>query len=221
MITPGGLCEWSHNTGNENCPAPADVALTSPDGTPGGHFCIPHAIRLNKHAEQIGEAPTWTVLNPSPSAAIEGAPAVSAPAAPTGEIQGKADTEKALQGYRGLVTTYQDDLAVLHSEGGQMQAMANRLCEQLIASELGDHTRGAVAAVQENAGCFARLTAKVGPAAEAVLAALSEFDAAVAAHDAVEAAALANNDGGTTEFHNDGDPGTGEGRTGGYINNLR
>jgi len=127
---------------------------------------------------------------------------VSAPAIPTGEIQGKADTERALAAYRGGITTHQDDLADLHTEANGIHAEANRAADQLSASEIGERTLQAVAAVQEEAAAYSRITAQFGAATEAELAALAEFEAAVAAHDTVEAAALANTDGGTTEYHN-------------------
>jgi hypothetical protein len=197
----GHRCDWG-NGGSDPCPAPAAATLVGVDGGAEGRYCGPHALRIDSGARSMGETPTWQPTNPPEPLAIEGAPEVSAPAIPTGEIQGKADTERALEGYRGVATTYQDKLADLDTEGGEMLAMVNRLCEQLGAAQLGTRTMHAVAAIQEQAGVAARLAAACGPADEAVIAGLSEFDAAIAAHDPVEAAALANTDGGTTAYHN-------------------
>lgn len=193
-------CEWQFwRPDDERCPAAATLIALYRGVT--RRYCDPHAITVAETARDEGQYVQWFPFNPDQTA-IEGGTDVSAPAVPTGEIQGKADTERALEAYRGAATTYQDDLAAMAAEAAEMQAMANRLAEQLAASELGNTTLQAVARVQEEAGALAREADQLGPACEAVLAVLSEFDAAVAAHDNVEAAALANADGGTTEFHN-------------------
>lgn len=136
----------------------------------------------------------------TPPSTDEGAPPMSSPM-PTGEIQGKADTERALAAYRGAATAYQDDLDARHQRAQDAHTRATRVAEQLDAAELGQATMAAVAGVQEATSARTRTTAWFGSALEDVLAALAEFDASVAAHDTVEAAAVANTDGGTTDFH--------------------
>lgn len=119
----------------------------------------------------------------------------------TGEVQGKADTEKALASYRGAVTTYQDDAGAMKQEAEQCRATARRLADGLAASELGPDTVQAAAGCAEWADILDRAAEQLIAECEAVLAVIVEFEGAVAAHDAVEAAALANQDGGTTDFH--------------------